>query len=320
MAVNAVLRGDVLADVPPSEAAKIISGAVEQSAAMQLFTRLPMNKKQSRIRIEDALPMAYWVNGDTGMKQTSKGTWKDKTLEAEEIAVIIPIPDAVLDDADFDLFAWLQPKAEEAIGRTLDQAIFFGTNKPATFPTGLVPRAREVGNSFTQGSSAQNEGGIVEDFNSLFALVEEEGFDVNGITANRKLRRYIRGARNAQGDRFAEVGANGNTIDGTPVVYSMRGLWPAAVTGGSPVAAPLAVIGDYTQGILGVRQDITAKILTESVIQDPVTGDIVYNLAQQDMKALRLVARFGFQVANYATREAPDSEDGRYPFAVLEES
>lgn len=319
MAVNAILRADVLADVPSAAAGKIIQGATEQSAALRLFSTISMNRKQTKIRIEDALPMAYWVSGDTGMKATSKGTWANKTLEAEEIAVIIPVPDAVMDDADFDIWGWIRPKAEEAIGRALDAAIFFGVNKPSTYPDAVVTDARDAGNSVTQGAATQAEGGIVQDFNDLFGVIEDEGFDVNGIVANRKLRRFIRGARNAQGDRFAEVGPNGGTIDGTTVAYAMRGLWPAAVGGGSPVAAPLAIAGDFTQGIVGIRQDITAKVLTEAVIQDPATGEIAYNLAQQDMTALRLTARFGFQVSNYSTREVPGvSASGRYPFAVLE--
>lgn len=317
MAVNAILRADVLADVAPETASKILSGAVEQSAALRLFTQLPMNRKQSKIRIEDALPLAYWVDGDTGMKQTTKGTWSDKTLTAEEIAVIIPIPDAVMADADFDIWGWIRPRAEEAIGRKLDATVFFGLDKPTSFPDAIITDARDAGNVVTQGTATQAEGGIIEDFNALFAEVEDDGFDVNGIVANRRLRRFVRGARDANGNRFAEVTAQGGTIDGTPIAYAMRGQWPAAVGGGTPVPAPLAIAGDFTQGIIGVRQDITAKVLTEAVIQDPATGTIVYNLAQQDMTALRLVARYGFTVANYNTREEPLATN-RYPFAVLE--
>jgi HK97 family phage major capsid protein len=317
MAVNAILRGDALADIPPESAAKIIAGATGQSAALQLFTQLPMNRKQTRIRIEDALPMAYWVSGDTGLKATTKGTWTDKLMEAEEIAVIIPIPDAVVADADFDVWGWIQPKAEEAIGRALDAAVLFDVNRPVGFPAAVVPSARAASNTITQGHNAQSAGGIVADFSDLFAEVEDQGFDVSAVVANRRLRKFVRNARNTLGERFAEVGSNGGSIDGTTLVYSMRGQWPDATTGVGATAAPLAIAGDFTQGIIGVRQDITAKVLTESVIQDPATGEIVYNLAQQDMTALRLVARFGFQVANYTTREHP-SATGRYPFSVLE--
>lgn len=317
MAVNVISRTDAVADLPPSAASKIISGVVEESAALRLFQRLPMNRKQDRIRVESALPVAYWVDGDTGMKQTSKMAWKDKLITAEEIAVIVPVPENVIADADYDLWGAVTPRAQEAIARKLDEAIFFGVDKPASFANALVPDAVAAGNTVALGSNAQAEGGIVEDFNDLYATVEEDGFDVNGVAANRKLRRYIRGARNAQGDRFAEVGANGGTIDGTTLVYAMRGQWPTG--GATGTANAVAIAGDYTQGIIGVRQDITAKMLDQAVIQDPATGEIAYNLAQQDMVALRLVARFGFVVSNTLTREQAN-EAARYPFGVLTEA
>jgi hypothetical protein len=50
------------------------------------------------------------------------------------------------------------------------------------------------------------------------------------------------------------------------------------------------------------------------VIQDG-TGAIVYNLAQQDMVALRAVMRLGWQVPNPITRLQTTTAD-RYPIAV----
>lgn len=316
MAVNLISRTDAVADLPPSAASKIISGVVEESAALRLFQRLPMNRKQDRIRVESALPVAYWVDGDTGMKQTTKMAWKDKLITAEEIAVIVPVPENVIADADYDLWGQVTPRAQEAIARKLDEAIFFGVDKPASFPNAIVPDAVAAGNKVELGTATQAEGGIVEDFNNLYATVEEDGFDVTGVAANRRIRKWIRGARNAQGDRFAEVGANGGTIDGTNLVYAMRGQWPTGGAAGTDNA--IAIAGDWEQGIIGVRQDITAKMLDQAVIQDPATGDIAYNLAQQDMVALRLVARFGFVVSNTLTRERPVDAD-RYPFGVLTE-
>ena len=64
-----------------------------------------------------------------------------------------------------------------------------------------------------------------------------------------------------------------------------------------------------------MRQDFTYKLLSEAVLQDG-TGAIVYNLAQQDMVAMRLVFRLGWQVANTINYEQPDPTK-RFPFGTM---
>jgi hypothetical protein len=76
------------------------------------------------------------------------------------------------------------------------------------------------------------------------------------------------------------------------------------------------VVGDFSQAVYAIRQDITVKILDQGVIQDPTTKEIVYNLAQQDMVALRVVFRMGWALPNPATRL--DEDRTGCPFAYLE--
>jgi hypothetical protein len=61
-----------------------------------------------------ALPVTYWVSGDTGLKHTSETAWAGVTLTAEEIACIVPIPEAVINDASFDVWTELRPALAEA--------------------------------------------------------------------------------------------------------------------------------------------------------------------------------------------------------------
>lgn len=302
-----VSRTDAAALIPEDVAAGIIQNAVAQSAAMSLFRRTTMARNQQRMPVLSALPIAYFVSGDTGLKQTSEQAWANKYLNVEEIAAIVPIPDAVLDDTDFDIWGEIQPRIEEAVGRTLDAAVFFGINKPTSWPTDIVAAAIAAGNTYNRGTNNAAAGGLAEDVNQVMGLVEADGFDVNGFVADRRYRSRLRGARDTTGQQITDVGVT--ELFGVPMRYVAPGLWPS----GSGAAELIA--GDWSQGILGVRQDITYKFLTEAVIQDS-TGAIVYNLAQQDMTAMRVVFRCAWQVANPLTYEQA-TEANRYPFGVL---
>ena len=48
--------------------------------------------------------------------------------------------------------------------------------------------------------------------------------------------------------------------------------------------------------MLGIRQDMTYKLLDQAVITDD-TGKVIYNLPQQDMLALRVTFRAAFAIA-----------------------
>ncbi|HEY8818401.1 MAG TPA: phage major capsid protein [Candidatus Limnocylindrales bacterium] len=304
---NIISRTDAAA-LMPEDVANAVMGEVEQSsAAMQLFAHYQMPRGQTRIPVISALPIAYFVNGDTGLKQTTEVDWTNKYLNAEEIATIVPIPENVLDDSAFPIWDEIRPRLVEAVARTFDAAVFFGTNKPASWPSDIVTSATAAGNTVTEGTNLAAAGGISGDISDLEGLIEADGFDVNGFVAVRTVRGKLRQARSTQGVRLAEL--DPKEIDGTPVLYPMRGLWPTGVG----VAELIA--GDFSQGVVGIRRDITWKILDQAVIQDG-TGAIQFNLAQQDMVALRLTTRLAFQVPN-PIRYDQQTEANRYPFGIL---
>lgn len=283
--------------------------------ARTLLRQIPVSKKSNRQAVLSALPTAYWVTGDTGVKQTTEVNWTNKYLQVEELAVIVPVPQNVLDDSDFDIWAESRPLVVDAIDRALDSAVVFGQSAPGTFPTAIVPAAIAAGNAVTAGTSTVEQGGIYGDMDNLYGAVEDDGYSVTGIAAARTLRSRLRRARNADGDRIDRdrVSADLSEIDGTPIRYVMDGMWPVADATNQGV---LAVAGDFQrQFVLGLRKDVQFEVFREGVIQDN-TGAIIYNLLQQDMVALRVTFRAGWQVANTITY-ANTNAATRYPAAVL---
>lgn len=299
--------------IPEEVASEVINRATDQSAVLSLFRRVPVSRGQLRMPILSALPIAYWVNGDTGIKQTTEVNWANKFLNIEEIATIMPVPDNVVDDAEQNIWDESMPYLVEAVGRTLDSAVFFGTNAPASFPQNISAAAAAAGNSQTEGATAA-QGGFMGDVDATIALLEADGFDPTGYVAARSSRGKLRAARNTQGDRLDAMRLNGglSELDGLPLVYPMRGLFPAGGAAGTNVRL---FTGDWSEFVVGVRKDITVDVFREGVVQDN-TGVIVYNLMQQDMSALRVTFRVGWQVSNVVNYDQGTTAN-RYPAARL---
>lgn len=311
---NLISRTDAEALIPEEVSREMLGKATQESAALALFRSIPVSRKQVRLPVLSALPVAYWVGGDTNLKQTTELAWANKFLNIEELATIVPVPDNVIADMEVDVWDTSMPYIVEAFHKALDEAVFFGVNAPSSFPTAVVPAIQAAGNTVTEGTATAAKGGFMGDIDDAIGAVEEDGFDVSGWAASRSFRRKLRSARNTQGDKVDSGRVTGDLaeLDGNPIVYPMRGSWPSTGAAGTNVRA---IAGDWTQFIVGVRSDISMKISNDAVIQDN-TGAIVYNSFQQDLTFLRLTFRLGWQVANTINNDNSNAAT-RYPASAI---
>lgn len=299
--------------IPEERSREILQAVPENSVTMRLMRRLPdMSSKTRSLPVLATLPSAGFITGDTGKKPTTNAAWEKLILTAEEIACIVPIPENVLDDSDYDIWANVRPLLTEAIGVAFDKAVLFGTNKPTTYPAGIVPGANTAGNAVTLDASVSlyqqllGEGGVI-------SKVEEDGYVPNGSIGAIAMRAKLRGTVDENGmpifGRAYSQGVPSGTyeFDGNPIAFPKNGVMDETEA--------LLIAGDWDQAVWAIRTDITTKLLTEAVIQD-TDGSILYNLAQQDMVALRVVFRAGWQLANPVNR-VNGTKATRYPFAIL---
>ena len=278
---------------------EIIEGTIKQSKAMSMFRRLPnMTSNKTKMRVLDSLPLVYWQNSDNARKKLTKMAWDKKYIVAEEMAVIVPIPEAVLDDADYDIWADVRPRIEEAMGKKFDQAVFTGVDKPTGFRSDLLTSVLNAGASITPGEKT-----LYEAINDAMVKVEESGYNVNGAVGGVDLKGKFRMMLDTTGQPI-----KGTEIDSLNKAYIDNGAWDKTLA--------QLIVGDFSQAVYSIRQDITFKVLDQAVIQDPSTGEIVYNLAQDDMVALRVVMRLGWEIPNPINSLQPD-ESVRFPFAVV---
>lgn len=311
MPANSINRQQAEALIQQQLINTIQQDAPKQSIFMQLARKLPnMTSKQTRIPVLDMLPMAYWVNGDTGFKQTSEQAWDNVYLTAEELAVIVPIPEAVLDDASFDILGEVQPRVIEAIGQRVDSAVIFGVNRPQGWRADIITTARQAGNNVAPGASPDYYDLIMGE-DGVIAKVEASGRMVTGALSGMSMRAKLRGLRTNSGTPIFKSdmqGATAYALDGAPMYFPQNGAFDNSIA--------QLIVGDFSQAVYSIRQDITVKILDQGVIQDPSTKEIMYNLAQQDMIALRVVFRMGWALPNPATRM--DGDRTGCAFAYLE--
>ena len=296
--------------IPIQESNEIIQGVVTQSAVLQRGRKLPnMTSRQYKMPVLDMLPIAYFVNGDTGQKKTTKQAWDKKFITAEEIAVIVPIPEAVLDDSDYDIWAEVRPRIVEAFGKVIDGAILFGTDKPASWRNDIVATATAAKTVVGLGAADNLYDKIMGEDGSI-AMVENSGYFVNGHMADISMRAKLRGLKNANGDPLFKSDMQSSTtysLDGSPMNFPNNGAFDKSKA--------LMISGDFSQLVYAIRQDITFKLFTEGVVQN-TDGTIAYNLMQNDMVALRAVMRLGWEIPNPINSIQKDKTK-RCPFAVL---
>lgn len=295
-----------MADISRDELATIIqeeysnallAAATTASASLTAFRRVDMGTKTTNLPVLATIPEADFVaesaTESEGVKPTAQATWGNKTLVAEEIAVIIPIHENAIDDATVGILDEITMQGGAAIGRKLDEAIMFGTDKPASWTSDDLLAA-------AVGSGQTAVVGDVTDGNDLAGsilqaaeIVDTAGWEPSALLAPRGMRYRLANIRNADGTPIflPSLSTAVGTIDN---VSGLDAHWVSGLVWDRDEAEALVV--DAQRVIIGVRQDITVKFLDQATV-----GGI--NLAERDMVALRFKARYAYVLGNTRTDE-----------------
>lgn len=336
--VYGTTEADAWALIPEEVSREVVSGVVEGSAALSMFRKLPnMSSRTYRMPVLDAIGAAYFtgsttsdnliVGADTqvddtrqaalkaggyvpetdfpGQKKTHQMEWANVYINAEPIAIMLPIPEDALDDAGYPIFEEMRPKIIEAFYNTIDDAIIWGQLRPQSWPTGIVPTAINRGFTHEEGDGLDLAG----DISDTMALIEAYGYDASGFIAHPSFKAKLRNLRDTQRGFLFQPSMQSGTPDslfGQPIMYNKNGSFRDTIA--------QLIVGDMSQAVYSVRMDMRWKLITEGVITD-ADNDIVINLAQQDSVAMRVVMRLGWAVPNPI--HALGTRATRYPFAVM---
>lgn len=268
--------------VPVPVANEIVKSAEQQSAAMQLFRRKSLSSKTEKTPVQASLPSAYWL-AEGGTKQTTNMTWSDKTMTAEEIAVIVTVADNLIDDAAYDLWGEIKTGLAAAFARKIDQAVLFGTSAPTSFDDSLVEAATAAGNTVVAGTSSTEEGGIVNDVLATMEAVVTDGYEPNAFIASNRFKFNLLKARDLNGQPLLSTNGEVTNLWGNPIAYVGANIFTPGAS------QPLLIAFDREKAVIGVRQDITFRMS-----KDATVGGV--SLYETDQTAIRATMRIGYSL------------------------
>lgn len=332
--MSRVTRGDVASIVVPTPVSDtILRGVAEQSIIQRLATNRPMTTNAETLREADVTgASAYWV-GEGQRKQTDQPTMQQLawTITAGEMAVIVPINENVVDDAEVDLWELYRPAIESAFAYKLDAAALFGNDRPnawgsANTGVAIVPEAQTVGNDFEEDATPTDQelldlisgtGATPATPDGALEALEADEYDPSRIVAYNRFKSRLRNLKDAD-SRYYFQGANGlptvpQELFDIPVEFithkQATNVWQAS-------EAHL-IMGDWDQAIVGNRSGLTYKVFDQGVITDGA-GNVLYNLMEQDMLALRVVQRVAFKIICDDSADGDTLASGNdYPFAIV---
>lgn len=268
-----------------------VAGATSQVLAT--FPTINMGTKTYVLPVLATVPHAKWIGeapGTTGVKPTAKATWENKNLVAEEVAVIVPVHENVIDDANEDILGDIATLGGRAIAYALDAAVAFGTNKPASWVSPSLFDSADAADQVVEVSPTPGEDDLVGAIFQAAGMLDDNGYEASDFLARRGLRYKL---------------ANLRATDGTPIYIPSLSSTPGALDSVAGLTArwfkgtvfgdvqvwdsadATALVVDRDRVRIGVRQDITVKFLDQATV-----GGI--NLAENDMIALRFKARYAY--------------------------
>jgi HK97 family phage major capsid protein len=282
-----ISRAEVATLIQEAYADVLLNNAVEASTALAAFPTVNMGTRLTHLPVLATLPEAGWVSESAtapeGVKPQSQVTWADRTLVAEEIAVIIPVHENVIDDATVAVLTEIASLGGQAIGRKLDQAIFFGVDKPASWVSDdLLAAAVAANQDVTVVDGDANSADIIGAVNQASEKLATAGYSPDTMVASLAMRYQVANLRDGNGLPIFRD----ESFAGFRTFFNRNGAW-------APESA-VALVADSSRIRIGVRQDISVKLLDQATV-----GSI--NLAERDMVAIRLKARYAYVLGTGAT-------------------
>lgn len=255
------------------------ASCVERLAKHVKMTRLT----QSRRRQTDGVS-GYWVDA-MEVKPKDAPEFGNYHLTAEKLAVIIPLEDQLVEDADTDIASILREDVSGEFAEMLDRT-YMGYEITSPFADSLSGNT-PILNTIAYGTSVDLAG----DFSLAMAALESNGFFATAAITHPAAKHMLRNLRDWNNQPIFATslrdGIEYYSVFGVPICFTRQ--VPRDQNDEFEILLfykPYVIIGDRSELKISVSDEATLTQGTE----DPI------NLWEQDMHAFRFVLRKGFVV------------------------
>lgn len=273
----------------PSKATELILGDLyEESFVLKHGQNVTMTDLIQNFVYETGELGAYWVSEGSKIK-ASKGQVVNAEMRAHKLAVFVPVTDEELNHGETS-FENLGKRISKAFRKRLDASVITGEESPFKFS--FEQNATEAGNVI--------KGELNEDnFLELEGAVSEK-YEVTDYVTSRRTAVDLKRVTDVKGNRLYEQSTS--EFDGIPVSkLDLKQVKRGTVYG---------VSADNL--FVGIPRGFEYKIFDSGQISSIKNEDgTPINLAEQDMKALRVTFHVGVLIAGdgaVAKIEAPEAE------------
>ena len=261
--------------LPTSVSDFILQKTQEDSAIMQLATKISLPGKGLTIPIITSDPVASWVD-ETDAKPVSNPGLSQKVMRGYTLAVIVPFSNQFKRD-DGALFDALVDRLPRVLAEKFDATVFGGEAPGSDFDVLTSVHAESLVSSVY--------GGLV----AADTDISLHGGISNGYAISPQMRGILLGALDGEN---RPLFVNNVSEGAIPMILGQpTKLTKGAFKSGSP--ATVAFVGDWTKAMYGIVQGVDITITDQATL---TLGDgSTLNLFQRNMFAVRAEIEVGFR-------------------------
>ena len=235
--------------------------------------------------------VSIFINGEKAKKQATQPKFTRVIQSLKELAAIVPFTEQILEDSAINLTTLVAQLFAEAIAKFEDQQFLAGDGSGGGW-TGVLNNANvRVAHQAVSGAANL----IADDLLMMQDEVPTSALPGSKYYLNRKALTIVRKLKDLNGNYIYQ-----RPSDKLPGVifdypYELSDALPAPAD--VAVGDPWIIFGNLNQAcVLGDKGgQMRMKLLTEATITD-TDGQTTINLAEQDMVALRVAERVGFNL------------------------